>query len=174
MFTDDMTLAQARDQLRDLVDRGCQCPCCTQYAKVYRRKINSGMARSLIRMWRLAGTDWINVPTSIGARSREEGKLAYWQLVEESTDVRDDGGRAGWWRVTERGAQFVTNQLKVPKYARVYDGRCLGLRGELVTIRRCLSSRFDYDELMSASDMPQPGSLPKLPQDIFNFERRSR
>lgn len=166
MFDDSAPLGRARDQLRELVDQGCRCPCCTQYAKVYSRKINSGMAVSLIRMWRLAGTDWINVPEQIGARSREEGKLAYWKLVEESSGVRPDGGRAGWWRVTERGAQFVSMQLKVPKYARVYDGRCLGLRGELVTIRQCLSSRFDYDELMSTSDTP-------VAQDIFNFERRS-
>ena len=148
MFSDAMTLAEARDELRRLVDDGYRCPLCTQFAKVYRRKLNSGMARSLIRMWRKAGLDWINVPDQIGARSREEGKLRYWGLVEEADVEREDGGRAGWWRVTREGARFVTGKITVPKYARIYDGRCLGLHGEPVTIRDCLGERFDYAELM--------------------------
>lgn len=151
-FPDDMLLSAARDQLRELVDDGYRCPLCTQFAKVYRRKLNSGMARSLIRMYRRAGLDWINVPTQIPARSREEGKLRYWGLVEEAGDLRDDGGHAGWWRVTEQGGAFVRRELLVPKYARIYDSRCLGLHGELVSITECLGSRFDYGELMGWSD----------------------
>lgn len=150
-FSDDMTLAEARDLLRTLVDDGHDCPVCTQLAKVYRRKINSGMARSLIEMYRVGGPalDWVHVPTQIGARSREEGKLAYWGLVEEEHQERDDGGRAGYWRVTTKGVQFVSAQIKVPKYARVYDGRCLSLTGDEVTIREALGSKFNYDELMA-------------------------
>lgn len=148
-FTDGMTLGEARDELRELVDHGHRCPLCTQFAKVYRRKLNSGMAVSLIRMYRRAGLGWVNVPDEIGARSREEGKLRYWGLVEEAGELRDDGGRAGWWRVTPDGAAFVLLRARVPKYARVYDGRCLGLGGDLVTIRDCLGERFDYGELMN-------------------------
>lgn len=148
-FTDDMTLAEAKAILRQLVDEGEKCPLCTQLAKVYRRKVNAGMARSLIEMYRVGGTlDWVHVPTQIGARSREEGKLAYWGLVEEETAKREDGGRAGYWRVTAKGVRFVREKIKVPKYARVYDGRCLGLTGDEVSIREALGSKFSYDELM--------------------------
>lgn len=143
-----MTLGEARAELRQLVRDGERCPCCDQFAKVYRRKLNSGMARSLIAMWRTAGTSWVHVPTALDARSREEGKLRYWGLVVESDEERDDGGRAGWWQVTDLGAQFVLGQLRVPQYAHVYDGRCLGLHGDPVMIRDCLTDRFSYEELM--------------------------
>jgi hypothetical protein len=156
-FHDSMTLAEGRAILRELVNDGHKCPVCTQLAKVYRRKINSGMARSLIEMYRVgregdvAGVQgWVHVPTQIGARSREEGKLAYWGLVEEEAEIkREDGGRAGYWRVTARGAQFVRNLIQVPKYARVYDGRCLGLTGPDVSIHDALGTKFNYDELMA-------------------------
>lgn len=150
-FSDEMTLAEAKVELRQLVDGGHECPLCTQLAKVYRRKVNAGMARSLIEMYRVGGLEreWVHVPTQIGARSREEGKLAYWGLVEEETAKREDGGRAGYWRVTEKGVQFVRARIKVPKYARVYDGRCLSLTGDEVTIREALGSKFNYDELMA-------------------------
>ena len=144
-----MTLTEAQQWLSKRVEHGAPCPCCTQYAKIYKRKLNSGMARSLIVMYRRAGTNWLYIPTEVGSRSREEGKLVCWQLVQEADQSRDDGGRAGWWRLTNHGVWFVTGRIKVPSHARIYNGRCLGLTGELVSIRDCLGKRFNYDELMS-------------------------
>jgi len=143
-------LDQAKAWLRSQLQRGAACPCCGQFAKVYKRKLNSGMVRSLLAMYRVGGRDWIHLPTQIGARSREEGKLRYWGLVEEQLTVRPDGGRAGFWRVTAAGEAFIREQFKVPKYAQVYDGRCLGLTGDLVGIRETLGSKFRLDELLGA------------------------
>jgi len=126
-----------------------RCPCCKQMAKVYRRKVNSGMAFSLLSMYRLAGTSYLHLPTRLNARSREEGKLRYWGLVEEELEKRPDGGRAGYWRVTEKGRHFIFGSIGVPKYARIYDSRLLGFDGPEVLFRDCLGSKFNYDELMA-------------------------
>lgn len=144
------TLAQVRAWLRVRAKDGVQCPACSQHVKIYRRKLNSGMARSLIAMYRSSGLEPMHVPTAIGARSREEGKLAYWGLVKEVAVLRPDGGRAGYWHVTEAGERFVQGKITVPKYALVYNGGRLGLEGEPVTIQDVLGDRFNYAELMSA------------------------
>lgn len=145
----DWTLAEAKDWLRERVDHGAHCPCCTQHAKIYRRKLNSRMAWGLIRLYRATdGTEWGHLPT-IAGDGCEVGKLRYWGLVIEEAEARPDGGRSGWWQLTGNGRAFVKGRLAVPKYARIYDGRCLGLRGEPVTIRDCLGERFNYDELMN-------------------------
>lgn len=143
------TLQEARSWLRDQLDTGQHCPCCTQLAKVYRRKINSGMAVALIAMYRHAGGEWFRMP-EIAHRwqSRSEAQLAYWGLIEESTEKREDGGRAGWWRITPQGLRFVTDDELLPKYARIYDGRCLGFAGEPLGIRDALGTVFSYRELM--------------------------
>lgn len=146
---DSTPLGIARDWTRKRADEGVDCPCCTQRVQVYKRKLNSGMARSLIAMYALAHTDWIHVPTAIGARSREEGKLAYWALVEGPLTPRDDGGRAGWWRVTSKGELFVRQQLRIPSHARVYDGKVLGLMGNPISIVDALGTKFNYSELMA-------------------------
>ena len=143
------TLEEARDWLAERMDEGADCPCCGQRAQVYRRKINSGMARALIVMWRAAGTGWCHVPTVVGGRSSDECKLVYWGLIEEERVRRPDGGRAGWWRVTEDGARYVHGQLLLPKYALIYNGDCLGLEGERVGILSALGTKFDYDDLMA-------------------------
>jgi len=96
-FDDDMTLGEARDLLRTLVKKGHHCPLCTQYARVYRRPLNAGIARALILMYLRGGTDWIHKPTvlnGIGAAARDESISRYWGLTEEEIERREDGGRA--------------------------------------------------------------------------------
>jgi hypothetical protein len=149
------SLAEARQWLFERIRTGARCPCCEQYAKVYRRQINSGMARSLIAMY-LHGPQgqWVHLPTQVGARSREEGKLRYWGLVEEQVDVqRCDGGRVGYWRLTDLGRRWVTGQASLPKYVTVYNNKVLENYGDPVTVSDALGSRFNYAELMNPRPM---------------------
>lgn len=134
------SLAAARSWLRERLPVGTRCPCCGQFAKVYRRKLNSGMARSLIRMYNAAGLSWQHIPPT---RREEGGKLALWGLVEAGE------GRNAQWRVTVAGAQFVNRELAVPGYAVLYDGTLIRLDGNPVLITDALGDRFDYAELMA-------------------------
>src|ERR1044072_5955600 len=144
-----MTLGEAADRLRGLVDHGHECPCCTQFAKVYRRKIHATMARELIQFYRVAGRDWGHLPSILGYNGGDVTKCRYWGLIVEDDAIRDDGSSgAGWWQGTPAGHLWVRGRLAVPKFARIYDGRCLGLEGALVTIRDALGDRFDYGDLM--------------------------
>jgi len=148
--TTDVTLAEARAWLRERVDGGAHCPCCTQFAKVYRRRIHAAMARDLIIAYRRAGVDWFHVRAVLGHDGGDFAKLAYWGLIREHPGERDDGSdRAGWWKITEAGVGFI-HGATVPKHARIYDGRCLGLLGDPVTVQDCLGKRFNYAELMAA------------------------
>lgn len=156
-FPDEMSLGEARAKLRMLVDEGHTCPCCTQFAKVYKRTIHSSMAQALIRIYRTGHitrdsyNEWVVVADVLTHRQvADVAKLAYWELIQPEPEAqrRDGSKRVGRWRVTSRGLYFVTGQASVPKYARVYDGRVLGWTGEGVTIVDCLGKKFDYRELM--------------------------
>jgi hypothetical protein len=145
------TLDEARAWLRDRVDEGERCPCCTQRAQVYRRKITSASAWALVKLYRERGLDWGHLPTILGRKQADEAKMVHWGLIEQAPMTRDDGSnRAGWWRVTPLGEAFVLGDVAVPKYARIYDSRCLGLDdSETVTIEDALGERFRYDDLMA-------------------------
>lgn len=146
---DTMTLGAARSWLRDRVDQGETCPCCTQLAKTYRRRLHSAMARDLIYAHRAAGHEIFHVRTVFGHDGGDFAKLAYWGLIAEEPHRREDGGRAGYWHITQEGAAFVHSETSVMSHARVYNGRCLGFTGEPITIRDALGRRFDYAELMA-------------------------
>lgn len=141
------TIEYGKAWLRARLDDGDHCPLCGQHAKMYKRKINSGMARSLIHIYRIGGTGWVHV-RAIGAQSREEGKLAYWGLLEEQQSTGVHGGRAGYWRVTPKGVAFIRGHQAVPKYAKVYNGKVYGFEGNPVSIKDALGEKFNYEDLM--------------------------
>lgn len=156
VFRDDMTLAQAREALRPLAADGHDCPVCRQHVKVYRRKLTKVAARAVIELYREHGLDFGHLPTVAQQRmpevAHQGGYLvlgAHWSLIGEERHLRPDTGRAGYWRVTPLGEQWLRGEITVPKYARLYDGRCLGLDGDLVTVDEVLGVSFDFRELMA-------------------------
>jgi len=146
------TLTEARDWLRERLYDGARCPCCEQYARVYRRKLNATMIRALVALYRAGGTErYVHGPTVLRGTNvfgGEVGKLALFGLVAEETARREDGGRSGWWLVTREGEEFLHRRRVVRKYATVYDGRRLGWAGDDVTVDDALGTKFRLDELM--------------------------
>ena len=151
------SLEEARRWVHDNLDFGVTCPCCDQLAKRYHRALNSGMARSLITMYKIhrrkGFEHWIHLATEMRSdrNSREEGKLASaWGLLEELNEQREDGGRAGYWRLTQKGKSFVENRTVVPKYAFFYNAEFTGFdrTAGTVNIKDCLRDKFNYSELM--------------------------
>lgn len=150
----DYTLREAKQWLERNKEEGVTCPCCGQFAKVYTRKLNSGMAASLIWLVKRfhITNDWIDVPATGPIwvqRSRELAKLEHWKLVECKTEPSKRGARtSGLWRPTGEGIHFAAEEVSLPKYARIYDGMFLSHpdRG-LTTIRDALGDHFNYDDL---------------------------
>ena len=156
-LTPQVTLAESKAWLKARLADGAECPCCRQFAKVYQRRLHRGMARVLIAMYREAGREWLYLPDfikTITGAGRDESFLAFWRLIEESKEPRADGGRAGWWRVTAFGEQFVRREITLPKIVNVYDDRAVHLPGRTtfegpqIDIVEALTARFDYAQLM--------------------------
>jgi hypothetical protein len=156
-FRPAMALVEARELLRGLADDGSTCPCCTQRVKVYRRNLTSVAARAVLALYEECGRGWGHMGDVARKRladvAHQGGYLVlaqHWGLIEEDTRKRSDGGRQGWWRVTALGELWLRGEEPVPKYARVYNGRCLGLHGDLVTVRDALGEGFDFGHLVRA------------------------
>lgn len=149
-FSDSMPLGEARARLRELVYDGHRCPCCTQYAKVYRWSLYGSAGRLLILLWRKGRTtDFVESKSvKVPGQGGDVTRLNHWGLVEQESERRPDGGKSGWWRVTPLGEQFVLGQATIPKYVYTYDGRCLNQDGPLRTIHDVLDKKFSYRELM--------------------------
>jgi hypothetical protein len=185
----EKTLASARAEFWGAVDDGATCPCCDRDAKRYRRKLNSGMVRALISLYRITKSEnppdgWINLtvtdqpglpvrPAALRLRlhHREYTKLAFWRLLEEkpkdkpTTGTPGDGHKgSGIWRIAQLGKDFAHNLVSLPRHIYVYDNRAQPCEdSELTDIATAWDDRFDFEELMSAAADPPPAP-PKTPK----------
>jgi hypothetical protein len=154
------TLADARGYVLAKRDEGVVCPCCNQFAKCYRRKLNSSMVRGLIYVYHLykrlawsAGV-WLHLPQFFASHrictSNDGSLLRHWGLIEPRPGVRLDGSkRVGYYRITTLGRAFVEKKATVPKFAVLYSQELLDMEGPSITVDDALASRFSYEELMS-------------------------
>jgi hypothetical protein len=155
--------------LRSSLDDGAKCPCCGQFAKRYRRKLNSAMARWLIALAQLhaLGHEWVHIswvaavvggvaPWAAQAKpvglspigSGDYAKARYWALVVDRPSADQAKKDSGYWRLTDTGRAFVEGTIKLHAYAVLYNNVCEGFEGGLVSIVDALGAGFDYDELM--------------------------
>lgn len=151
------SLEEAKQWLRDRFDEGASCPCCNQFVKLYRRKLNSFMAYALIlidRYFRQSNAnEWLHVPSYLieqNAPDRECAKLRYWGLIEECTGGRPDGSpHAGFYKITELGKSFVRRDVRVARYIFLYNKHPVKREEwETIDIYEALGEKFSYEELM--------------------------
>jgi hypothetical protein len=155
-------LEEARQWVQHRLRDGVTCPCCQQYCRVYRRKLNSTMALALVLIYQYfkanRNAKWLHVAAFLVKVKRDSSiaggdvvKLRYWGLLERALGEREDGSdRIGRYRITELGKQFVEGRIAVPRYVYLYNQMLLRLSEEMTTIREALGDRFSYDELMQS------------------------
>jgi hypothetical protein len=160
-FADYDTIGEAREWLRDqIVGTGAHCPICTQNVKVYHRQISVESAVVLIAAYRKRGRGpWRRRDVHNGS-SGDYAKMRYWELIENLREVRDDGGPAGWWRITDRGEAWVRGEIGIPRYVYVFDNRRLryDVDGEQDwTIRDVLAhGEQNYEQLWNDPGLSPP------------------
>ena len=131
------------------------CPTCGRHSRMYKRKLHTGIALALIKLFHAGGAqDFVHI-SSIMTKKDEEisgfdiSIARFWKLVETREKAPDKRTKSsGQWKLTRHGQAFVMNQLKIQKYAMLFDNRCTGFYGDDVGIKDCLGNKFNYEELM--------------------------
>lgn len=133
--------------------KGVHCPCCHQFVKEYRRKLNSNMAAALVYIYRYfesAGAeDWLHIPSYLNDKkanaTNEAALLRHWKLIESSPELDE-----GYYRLTELGIDFVAGAATVPRHVVILDKQVLGFSQEQTSLQEALNDRFDLNELMKS------------------------
>ena len=153
-YWENKCVAQLRQEILDKREEGCLCKICDQYVKLYKVKLNSGMAHFLCWMFTQPNHAfaWIDVPLQAPRqiiKNRNYGRLAHWGLIEAKQNDDDPTKKdSGLWRLTQKGLAFVTGNLTVPKHVMLYNNIAEGFSEEHTKIKDCFESHFNYEELM--------------------------
>lgn len=155
---DGIESAKGRLFTSQAIKDGNNCPVCEQNVKMYWKKIDSQMAYYLIKLHRVESNNphktYFHVEDDLGVPLKVGGswaKLRWWGLIEEQIKNREVTVKrtSGMWKLTERGVNFIHNRISVKKYVKLYNRKCHGADGELVDIKHCLGSKFNFKELMN-------------------------
>lgn len=160
-FTNTESIELARAKVMHNLPHGVMCPVCDQHCRLYKRKLNSGMVRALIQLATVqAKFDNIGVNIWVDAsklqfRGGDYGKLRWWELVEHRKLRKDEKDSAekkdsGKWRVTQKGLQFLTGEVRVARYIFIYNNNVSMFSAETTDAQAALGDKFNFGELMNA------------------------
>jgi len=138
----------ARRYVEKNAAEGVNCPCCGRLVKEYRRKLNAGMAATLVWLvgeWQRTNQQFVDVQRQAPARilrSREIGKLRHFRLVQQKQ------GASALWAPTQTGVDFVNRKNRLLSHVVLRDNVFQQYDGDLITIDEALGDKFDLIELM--------------------------
>lgn len=147
------TLVEARRQFKSAIkDKGANCPCCGRWGKINGYQINSTQVRGMIWMLRnFRKNEWVDLSKAPKwvLRSKSMATLHHWGLLESKPNEDPDKKGSGFWRLTQRGRDFLRRKILLPKYAFVFDNKLVKFSKEQVDVVKALGKKFSYEELMS-------------------------
>lgn len=153
------TIGEGKQWLRENFESGVNCPCCSQFVKLYKRKITSSMAYGLVLLHKHHKVGDIvhlenffksleGVPSSIRG---DISKLRFWGLLEAIEGEREDGNPSnGHYMLTAKGKDFAMDRINIPARVKIFNNRFFGFDGDEVGVRDVMQSQFDYDELLKS------------------------
>lgn len=152
------SLDEAKQYVQEHKEKGTTCPCCGQFAKIYKRKITSTMAKMLVNLYKRENkikpiTHYSDLTNNlINKQSGDFAKLRFWDLIEkvDFTDPTGEKKSSGYWRITPLGKQFVEKKVALIERVHVFDNEVIKTSGAQVFIDQCFKTNFDYTELMNA------------------------
>jgi len=145
------TIIEGKNYLRENFSTGVGCPCCGQFVKQYKRKLNSNQAWcliSLVKLYRQEARFFHINEIGTPAGGGDFAKLRYWKLIEEKKHKGSDKRTSGFWIPTEFGIDFVNDMVRVYKHVFIFNGKVTGWSDESTNIIEALGDKFNYIELM--------------------------
>ena len=145
------TIKEAKEHLAKNYKDGTACPCCNQYVRQYKRKLNSVMARCLIKLSKM-GPGYHHVKDVVKGISdtgtNDFSKLKHWNFIAEQINADTKKKNSGMWCITTSGQAFANYETVASEYVLLYNGKKQGTSESKTNIIKSLGKKFDYQELM--------------------------
>ena len=151
-----VTIEEGRAFLETNKEAGSFCPCCDRLDKVYKRALNSRMARGLIWLYFASDKGAHDVALSTAPawllQTNELATTRYWGFIVQAPKEEGDLSRrtSGVWNMHQRGILAVERKITFPRRVHTYRGEVIGWDEHEIYIDTAVGVRFNYPKLMSA------------------------
>lgn len=143
-------LDRLRREAKEDIER---CRCCGGKTKLYRRKLNSGMAAASVWLWANHEMEYAHLAqdaSRIILRNRDYSKLELWGLIEQQPNADPSKRTSGIWRLTDQGRLFALRRIEVASHVflRSPGNELEGWENTTTDVMQSLGKHFNYHELM--------------------------
>ena len=148
----------------DSLNKGCalSCPVCDKHAQIQARPINRTMAGAIAWMVRNHPPgEWVKMSGngSPFSKTNQYSTLKHWGLLEQKMNDSDPTKKhVGWWRTTQKGRDFVSGRLAIPRKSVTYNDKLIELQGDLIYISQIIED-FNYADIMAPVHLEGEHSL---------------
>jgi hypothetical protein len=149
----DSTVTEARNMLVSNLSKGVECPCCTQYVKLYRRAFTKSMAIGLKLLYDCQATDewgyihlenYLKDQKCASSIRGDMPKARFWGLIEGINEKRDDESkRNGYYRLTKKGEDFIEGLICIPDAVFIFNNEIHSVSEKTTTFKDC-NKKFNY------------------------------
>jgi hypothetical protein len=147
------SLVEGKQFLKENIRKGVKCPCCGQTAKLYSRKVNSGMVLFLIGLYRLTKRDGrqfypntaVFKEMNLSVKSLDYSILKHFGLIAENINTDTKKKKSGEWILTDIGISFTERKTKIQENVLIYNNKVIGFEGKNILISEV--SDFNYEDL---------------------------
>jgi len=134
---------------------GIQCPVCDKNAIVAKRSMVSSAVKALLRLVVLYkhnknfySLSEINVVSSDRGGGNFSA-LKHWGMIEKMENTDSSKRSSGYYKPTEKGIAFASNEIPVLKYVRVYNDAVRDREGPSIFVVDAVGQDFDYAKYKS-------------------------
>jgi hypothetical protein len=156
----DSPIGEERLRLDAFKYDGTHCDCCGQRVKYQDRRFRAVWAIFLRECYRKFGRDPFKTTTPEFRdelpRANDWTFLADFGLMVNCTDGETGRRVRGWWRITDRGEQFLQNNFAIPDMVQIFDDKVVGQSPTFVTFAQAVEMAGEFDE----SEPFQPATRP--------------
>jgi len=153
-------LSALQHRINDLLNRGhgVICPLSGKLIRIYWRGLHHSQISTLRRLMDKSdklGVTYLHVEFFSARRDGDLAKLELWGLAEHlrAESRLEQEAAKGKWRITQRGRQFLSGQIRIPRQVAVLLGERLGYVDEADTIHVDeVADTFSKDALLDGAD----------------------
>jgi len=125
------------------------CEYCDQKIMVYRRGLRKGLILGLIQLWKVGPSKIADLDLTFGITA-DLPKLRFWGLIHRYGEEKRSNVI---WQITEKGKDFLTGLIEIPKYAFIYNNQLQKFSEEKIKLIDVHHEKINFETVLEDAEM---------------------
>lgn len=155
LFEKEYLAKISANYLKVLQGDGGHCPCCKRFGKYNGFTITQKNAQALVWIYKNGGVDdWANTAKNAPRefmQAKTFTNMRYWGLIEPHPNDKKEKKGSGYWRITQKGINYINGQMRLPKKVFIYNRKLVGYGEQHVYFKECFKQQFNFEEVMNTT-----------------------